>query len=77
VDQKINLDRLGALEEILVYHVLKTIDVEHFVVFLRLIQSHGQARAASAALVQKNADWRNFLAPEIGLNLFSGCSRYL
>jgi hypothetical protein len=72
VDQKIDLDRLGFFQEILVDEELKSVDVEHFVVVSWLVQSHGEAGAASPALVEKYADRRDFFAPEIGLNLFSG-----
>jgi hypothetical protein len=77
VDQKIDFDRLSPLQKFLVDQILEPFDLENLVVVLWLVQSHGKARSASSALVEKDADRGYLLALEVGLNLFGGRSRYL
>jgi hypothetical protein len=48
---KINLDGLCAFEKLFVDDVLMTLDFKLFISVIRLIQSHCQAGAASAAFV--------------------------
>jgi len=65
VNQKVYLYGFCLFEKILIYEVCETVDVVNSIVFLLLIQSHGQARTASPALVQKNSNGLNFLVVKI------------
>lgn len=49
VSQKIDFYGLRFFTELFFHDKLKTVHVEHIVVFFRLIQSHGQRRATSTA----------------------------
>jgi hypothetical protein len=69
---KINLDGLNALKEILIDDILIAVHIKFLVRVVRLIQSHGQAGAASTAFVQEDSNWTNLLILEICRNLFSG-----
>ena len=51
IAQKIDLHRLGFVVEILVHDELETVYFIHIIIFLWLIQSHGQRGAASSPLV--------------------------
>jgi hypothetical protein len=51
VHMKIDFYGLGAIQKFLVDDVFKTAHIEFLILFIRLIQSHGQARSASAAFV--------------------------
>lgn len=53
---EINLDGLGLLKKIGIDDELIAIHVKRFIGIGRLIQSHGQAGAASAAFVEENPD---------------------
>jgi hypothetical protein len=65
VSHEIHGHGFGFLVEFLVDDELKAVHVENVVGISRLIQSHGQRRTASAALVQKDANGRNLLVLEI------------
>jgi hypothetical protein len=69
---KIHFDRLHFFDEIFVNDVLKPLDVEDLVGIFRLIQSQGQAGAASPAGVEKDANRGNLLAFEIFGHLLGG-----
>jgi hypothetical protein len=69
---KVHFDGLGFLHEVLVYDVLETVNIKRFIVFVRLIQSHGQSGAPSPAFVEKDADRLHRFAFEILGNLLSG-----
>ena len=69
---KIDADRLDAVQKFAVDDIFISVHIELPVLIVRLIQSHGQARAASSALVQKYTDRTDFLVLKIGRNLFSG-----
>jgi hypothetical protein len=62
---KIHLDGLHFLHEIFVDHVGESLDFIHVIGVFRLIQSHGQRRAASAALVEKDPNRGNVFAFEV------------
>jgi len=72
VHMKIDFNGLGAIQKFLVDDVFETAHIEFLILFIRLIQSHGQAGSASAAFVEKNADGLDILAVEIGRDLFRG-----
>jgi hypothetical protein len=67
---KIDLNGLGTGEKVFVDDVFVTIYVKLLIRIVRLIQSHGQAWTASPAFIEKDPDGTNFLAFEIGRNLF-------
>jgi len=69
---KIHLDGLGAFEELFIDNVLITVDFKPFIGVIWLIQSHGQAGAASTALVQKNTNRPYLFITEICRDLFGG-----
>jgi hypothetical protein len=69
---EIDLYGFGTIEKIFVDHKLKTIHIELLIRVIGLIQSHGQARAASAAFVKEDPNGADFLAFEIGRYLFTG-----
>jgi hypothetical protein len=69
---KIDLNRFGAIKEIFIDHKLETVNIELLIRIIGLIQSHGQAGSASAAFIEENPDGTNFLALEIGRDLFTG-----
>lgn len=73
MDKKIDLDGLGFFEELFVDQILKAINVKFFIIFLRLVQSHCQSGAASAAFVEKDTDRLNLFSIKIGGDLL--CSR--
>ena len=72
VSQKIDLYGLGFLIEFFFHDKLETIYVKDTIVFLGLIQSHCQGRAASAACIQKDPNRCDLFAVKVCLNLF-GC----
>ena len=74
---KIYFDGLYFFQEIFVNDVFETFNVINLIGVFRLIQSHGQSRAASPAFIEKDPDGRDFLALEIFFNLFSCRCRYL
>jgi hypothetical protein len=65
VHVKIHLDGLGFFEKVLVDDEFVTIDLECFIRLDRLVQSHGQAGAASPAFVQEYPDRLNVFTFEI------------
>jgi hypothetical protein len=69
---EIDLYRFRTLEKIFVDDELETIHIELLIRVIGLIQSHGQAGAASAAFIQEDPDGTDILAFEIGRNLFTG-----
>jgi hypothetical protein len=69
---KIDADRLNAVQEIAVDDIFKTVHIELPVLIVWLIQSHGQARAASSTLIQENPDGSDIFVPKIGRDLFGG-----
>ena len=68
--RKIDFNRLGFLQKFRIDKVLKAIDLKDAVGVLRLIQSHGQGRTASAAGVEKNSDRGNLFVFKVRGNLF-------
>jgi len=69
---EIHLDGVHFLHEILVDHVSESLDFIHVIGVFRLIQSHGQRGAASAALVEKDPYGCNVFAFEV-LGDLLGC----
>ena len=69
---KIDLDGLNPIQERLVHHVLETVHIKLPILIIGLIQSHGQARAASPAFIQKDADGFDLFTVKIGRDLFRG-----
>jgi hypothetical protein len=69
---EINLDGLRFFKECFVNDVFKAVNLVLLIRIVGLIQSHGQARAASAALVQENPDGLNLFVFKICGNLLSG-----
>jgi hypothetical protein len=69
---EIDLYRFGAIEKVFIDDKLKTVHIELLIRVIGLIQSHGQAGAASAAFIKKNPDGTDFLALEIGRDLLTG-----
>ena len=53
---EIDFDGLGFFKKTFVNNVCKTINIQHIIRIFRLIQSHGQRRAASTTLIQENPD---------------------
>ena len=72
IHMEIDLDGLSALKEIFIDDILIAVHIKLLVRVVRLIQSHGQAGAASAAFVQEDPNRTNLLVLEICRNLFSG-----
>jgi hypothetical protein len=72
VHVEIDLDRFGAFEKIFIDHKLKTVHIELLIRVIGLIQSHGQAGAASAAFIEEYPDRPDLLALEIGRDLLTG-----
>jgi hypothetical protein len=70
VHVKIHLNGLGAVQELFIDDIFKTVHIKLLVQIVGLIQSHGQAWTASAAFVQKNPDGTNIFAFKVGRNLF-------
>ena len=68
---EIDLDWLGFFEKLRVDDELKTVDVKRLVRIGKLIQSHGQAGAPSAAFVEKNPDRFDIFSFEIFGNLLN------
>lgn len=66
---EIDLDRLGFFKKVRIDDEFKTVDVKRLVRIGKLIQSHGQARAPSAAFVEKNPDRFDVFSFEILGNL--------
>lgn len=73
IAEKINFNRLCFFIKIFFHDKLNSIDIVNVIRVLRLIQSHCQRGAASAALVQKDPDRRNFLAVKIFSYLLISC----
>jgi hypothetical protein len=69
---EINLDGSGFFQELFVDHIFETVDIKLLVHFIWLVQSHGQAGAASPTFVQKNPDGFDFLSLKIFGDLFGG-----
>jgi hypothetical protein len=72
VHVEIDLDGSGFFQEFFVDHIFETVDIELFIHFIGLIQSHCQAGAASSAFVQEDPDGLDFLSLKIFSNLFGG-----
>ena len=68
---EIDLDWLGFFEKLRIDDELKTVDVKRLVRIGKLIQSHGQAGAPSAAFVEKNPDRFDIFSFEIFGNLLN------
>ena len=66
---EINLDGLGFFQKFLIDDKLKTVNVKRLIRVDKLIQSHGQAGAASAALVEEDSDRFDFFSLEVFGNL--------
>jgi hypothetical protein len=56
---------------------LESVYIKDTVVFFRLIQSHGQGRASSTTIVQKDPNRRDLFAFKVFLNLFRRFLSYL
>jgi hypothetical protein len=69
---EIDLYRFGAIEKVFIDDKLKTVHIELLICVIGLIQSHGQAGPASAAFIEEYPDGADFLALEIGRDLFTG-----
>jgi hypothetical protein len=69
---EIDLYRFGAIEKIFVNNKLKTFHIELLIRVIGLIQSHGQAGAASATFIEEYPNGTDFLVLEIGRDLFTG-----
>jgi hypothetical protein len=69
---EIDLDRLRFFKKCFVDDVFVTVNLILLVRFIGLIQSHGQAGSASAALVQEDPDGLNLFVTEIRGDLLSG-----
>lgn len=65
VSVKIHFHGLNLVQKFLVYDIFESVDFKYIVRVLRLVQSHGEARAASSALVQKNSNRGYVLILEI------------
>ncbi len=76
VHMEINFDGFCAFQKLFVDDVLVTIYVKLFISVVRLIQSHCQTGAASAAFVQKDPDRTDLLVAKICCDLFSSCRCY-
>jgi len=68
---EIDLDGLGFFKKFRVDDELKTVDVKRLVRVGKLIQSHGQSWASSAAFVEENPDRFDILSFEILGNLLN------
>jgi hypothetical protein len=68
---EINLNRLGFFKKFRVDDEFKTVDVKRLVRIGKLIQSHGQAGAPSAAFVEENPDRFDIFSFEIFGNLLN------
>jgi len=68
---KIHLDRLGFFQKVRVDDEFITVDVKLLVRIGKLIQSHGQAGAPSAAFVEENPDGFDIFTLEIFGNLLN------
>jgi len=73
---KVHFDGFGFLHELFVYDVFKTVNIIRFVVFIWLIQSHGQSGAPSPTFIEKDADRLHRFAFEVLGNLLSGRFSY-
>jgi hypothetical protein len=69
---EIDFNGLRTFKELFVDDVLITVHFKLFVCVIGLIQSHGQAGAASSAFVQKDSNGANLFVTKIGCDLFSG-----
>jgi hypothetical protein len=72
VHVEIDLNGVHPIQEILIDDILIAVHIELLIRIVRLIQSHGQAGAASATFVEKNTNRPHFLILEICRYLFSG-----
>jgi len=68
---EINLNGLSFFQKFCIYDEFKTIDVKRLVRIGKLIQSHGQAGAPSAAFVEENPDRFDIFSFEIFGNLLN------
>ena len=66
---EIHLDRLGFFQKILIDDKLKAVNVKRFIRVDKLIQSHGQAGAPSAAFVEEDSNGFDFFSLEVFGNL--------
>jgi hypothetical protein len=71
VHVEIHFNRLGFFEKLRIDDKFKTVDVEFRIRFGKLIQSHGQARAPSPALVEEDANGLDLFPFEILGNLLN------
>ena len=69
---EINLNGLDAVQKFFVHDIFITFNIKFLILFIGLIQSHGQARTASPAFVEKDSDRFDLFTVKIGRNLFSG-----
>jgi hypothetical protein len=69
---EIDFNGLCTFQELFVDDVLITVHFKLFVCVIGLIQSHGQAGAASSTFVQKDPNGTNRFVTKIGCDLFSG-----
>ena len=75
---KIYIDRLHLLQELLVHEIGNSVLLKEFIIFFWLIQSHAQGGPGSAALSEENPDNRVFLLVlEEFLDLFICLFSYL
>jgi hypothetical protein len=77
VPHKIDLYGLCFFTEIFFHDKLESVYIKDTVVFFRLIQSHGQGRASSTTIVQKDPNRRDLFAFKVFLNLFRRFLSYL
>jgi hypothetical protein len=62
---EIDLDRLRFFQKFRIHDELKTVDIKRLVRIGKLIQSHGQSRAASPAFIEENTDRFDIFSFEI------------
>ena len=72
IHMEIDFNGFCAFQEILIDDILIAVHIKLLIRVIGLIQSHGQAGAASAAFVQEDSNRTNLLILEICRNLFSG-----
>jgi hypothetical protein len=69
---KIDFYRFGTVEKIFIDNKLETVHIKLLIRVIGLVQSHGQAGAASATFIKENPDGTDFLALEISRDLLTG-----
>jgi hypothetical protein len=72
IHMEIDFDGLRFFEKCFVDDIFVTVNLVLLIGIIGLIQSHGQARSASAAFVQENPDGLNLFVAEICGDLLSG-----